>query len=742
MAEQAPQINLTEAEIGDRQIFPLAGHAVEVRTDSLGRNRYFEVAPDGSTTNLPKSDFDRLATIQLTAYEKGAAREAHANHVPKSNHPSSFSESSRQWDAQDQQLAADQARDEYANSTERVQQIEEYNDTAELRIFGSRGRTYKDKDGNTIADADHPIPGILEQAEEAAKAALVEPDNVKHQPQPIRDRLARQRKAEARKIKQEAQKYVDEILDLQQSDGLSLSQAELVVALRRDDTQQKEAFVQKRITDLEAHGIRSAAAKRQATQEANAMYTRKDTQRLRTIKQNDLYNYDEYVAFASRGSNQPGPSRTIDNRGVVTDVMLDQAYAENEKFDDLRTLIPAAVEVVEYRQNEYARVTAEQRLSHHGRVQGNGFKAFLRGLSKSKSDAMDEKVQAEYGKYSRDLDVLAGYIEAFSDIRGKGKHYKDLASNEAATLERVLAVRGDSEVMLEAAIRTHEAELAGGSKLAKANTFLAKRWNSKSKIRKYAFVAALPFVAGAGLGLAAAAVPLTLPASIAAGLGVTYGGRKLGQAHARGVMKGEVSLRDEEAAADGIFNRVQAEIGQARTANMKNVDLAQTITEEETTQAVKANQDRRQKIGGAAAAAAGVGFGLGRIAGNLLDLGNQAQASTPNNNSHSRLGKNLAGTHNPPNPTTPPPQPPPQVYGDGFSAHHYPWDVANHYVGANDAMSTVNHGVDAVNNQVAGNPWSVHPVGNNQELFYRGRVANWEQIERFNKYMVQLLKLR
>ncbi|QQS20241.1 hypothetical protein IPL85_02210 [Candidatus Saccharibacteria bacterium] len=304
--------------------------------------------------NTPEADAVRLQ------------RQALAAHVPRS----SFHEVKQQWNVLDAELENRQKTEAdteaYNNSPERVAQIEAYNDEAELRIFGSSGRTYTDAQGNVIADAQNPRHGLVDGAKERADALRVEPDDAKHLPQPARDTLTRKRNSAARKEVKQAEEEVKEILDLQTSEGLSLSQADLIVRLRREvDPQEKDTFVQRRIADLEQHGVSSAAAKRRAKQEADSMYARKDAARLKAIKKNNVHSVDEYGQLLTGGganntSRSNSQSQPGENRPGV-DAVIDEAYAENDAIYAERMALSQAA-------GNYTALSANMRNGHLGRL--------------------------------------------------------------------------------------------------------------------------------------------------------------------------------------------------------------------------------------------------------------------------------------------------------------------------------------------------------------------------------------
>lgn len=440
------------------------------------------------------------------------------------------------------------------------------------------------------------------------------------------------------------------------------------------------------------------------------------------------------AGIATSDANK-GKSQQKGTMPTLSPEILERALEENERYDQLARELPAVQEGLSQAMQAYASVTAEQRNSHHGRIQGKGFmasaRAFLRGLSKRRSDTKDALVAKRRDEYRMHLSELTGMVQEHYGITGKNAHIQ------------VVYTQANWLVALEASIFDQRTKQANKSHLAQLNTFLATQWEGKSKLRKYAVVAALPFVAGAYLGLVAAAMPLAAPASIAAAIGVGYGGRKLGQAHARSVNKGRVNLMDTDAEVGKARNWLNGLFEQGLMAvSESGIDIAE-YTEQRTTEEVLANQTRRHKIGAVAATAAGVGFAAGRIAGGLAFNHGSApsggEQADPGNGvtsggEHSGIGGN-AGVGGELHTTV-------TTYGDGFSTNNYPWDVANHYVGADNAMDTVSRAVHTINGQVAGSPYSLHHVGSNLEVYRHGHAMSAAAQQRFNGIMVQALKLQ
>lgn len=508
--------------------------------------------------------------------------------------------------------------------------------------------------------------------------------------------------------------------------------------------------------DSKAKAAEAAASARQAAADAGRLPVSDELLEQAHAENEgfDIYNsgqaHAENEGFDIYNSGQAHQ----ENANFDINKVYDQAHAENERLDNfLREFSPGAhtgrtglsealnEALKEYVRvhaglgealNEYARISAEQRNGHHGRVEGSRLKAFLHGLSKKRSDAMDAAVNEQRVWYKQRLDGMANLVRELYGIKGKDANFT--GSNELFTHAKVLQLRANQLVELEGAIFDYRATQAIESRFAGLNNFLAKSWHGHGKVRRTLVVAALPFAAGAAIGLAASALPAA--ASIALGAGVAYGGRKLGQEHARRVNKSTVHQLAKEAvvgqAARSAAATVQSELARRPESDINsNIDFT-TITEAVTTAEVKQNQGRRSKIGRIAAVAAGLGYGAGKITGNLLSADHNTVPTKQTGTGAGHGGQ--PGLVSPPAEATP-------TYGDGFSTNNLPWNVANHYVGPNEAMDTVSRAVDVINQQT-GAGYSLHNVAGNVQVYLDGHALNPAAQAHFNDMMVQLLKLQ
>lgn len=136
------------------------------------------------------------------------------------------------------------------------------NDVAELRVYGSRGRTYTDPEtGRVIADAKNPIKSVSER--------IMDEKGGTH--------------AERTKIAKEYMENIDDFL----SQDYELTQAEFLTELRMQDKQQQRDMV----AQLISNGMDPA----KATEKASNAYTKKEATRLKLVKENGYMTADEYV---------------------------------------------------------------------------------------------------------------------------------------------------------------------------------------------------------------------------------------------------------------------------------------------------------------------------------------------------------------------------------------------------------------------------------------------------------------
>jgi hypothetical protein len=144
------------------------------------------------------------------------------------------------------------------------------NDTAELEIFGSRGRTYTDpKTGEVIATADRPMKGKIDEILSNPKYGKTE--------------------AERQEAAEEYQDHLEHLLNK----GMELSQAKLVLDME-DPYEERERFGK-------AIGLRLAAGEsyEEASKKVLAQMTKANELREKRILENGVFSKEDYDAVKS-----------------------------------------------------------------------------------------------------------------------------------------------------------------------------------------------------------------------------------------------------------------------------------------------------------------------------------------------------------------------------------------------------------------------------------------------------------
>jgi hypothetical protein len=167
---------------------------------------------------------------------------------------------------------------------ERLAGSAELNDAAELRIYGSRGRTYNDSTtGEAVATPEHPLKGRV--------------DEMRANPRYGKTEVEREAAAKG---------YLDEIQELVDS-GLELTQAELIVEHERANDKNVAALTGKFIEQ----GMDAQAAHKKAL----GIYDKKEEQFESIVRNEGIMNEEQYREYvegktrpASADSPQPAPT--------------------------------------------------------------------------------------------------------------------------------------------------------------------------------------------------------------------------------------------------------------------------------------------------------------------------------------------------------------------------------------------------------------------------------------------------
>lgn len=208
-------------------------------------------------------------------------------------------------------------------------------DTAELEIFGNRGRTYLNSDGNVLADKNNPYKGRIETIRDDRSGGKTR--------QADRDMAA--------------DDYKTEVLGLT-DEGFNLCQAKLIMDLREEDDANKPDF----IAELIKNG-RSAA---DAAAYADKVYAKKDAKRLKLIEEGGVLTEDEYYRVIDGEDLYPDPSATKPNvRGRAPAPTPDHVRAREVARNALND--PRGQDLLQemgIALNEYSELLAKQEQKH------------------------------------------------------------------------------------------------------------------------------------------------------------------------------------------------------------------------------------------------------------------------------------------------------------------------------------------------------------------------------------------
>jgi hypothetical protein len=680
-------------------------------------------------------------------------------------------------------------------------------DAAEARIYGSRGATLyginPDGTPNTdvvVADAEHPMPSRAD--------AIMSDSTIDPNPN-VRARMARG--------------YMKDFERYREKEGLSLFQAEQLAEDRLADRKQLLEMTTKFMIGGEVKGRydettgkRTPDNTKMEYEEARAralkIYKRKDDHRLHEAKMENPFtrgdeearvaadkaarkgNRDEMLADAAKrkqskdfgrnlakllaqakkpNSNPPAPTRS--NRQEVSDDVWRTAHAENERFN---RIMPDLEQNHDRRLSDYARVTAEARSGHLGRLeQGGGrVRRALRALH------VVRNVQSE--RTDRTIDTARNdHLQALQDYE---RVYRQFNGSPRSVERRLLQGRLDDQVQLGREIAAHRQTYARNadangrvSLFNRAAARIGTTWTESGRGR--VFKVALPAVVlGAGAGAAAAAFAPGVLATAAIGLGATYAGRKLGHGVSRAENRRAVLDPDRAARyrqmdmdasrADQIMD-IEAFLNTGNTA--ENLDHTQAI-ENVTTAQIQANRRNRTVDAAIGAAAAGLAFGAtnaGLELSNAFGNGANAAQSVPgahsgtngtssaaSNGSRSNLGpvgngNNSIGQYLHPKgtgtagaPPNLPPAPhaavtPNHVTAPGsvnpnlnINPNQYPWTVADKLTPGH-AMPTIQHAANILNQRGGYNLHLVPQPDGTVWLENGGHALNAAQQEIFNRFM-------
>jgi hypothetical protein len=476
------------------------------------------------------------------------------------------------------------------------------NDTAEFHVYGSRGRTYHalDGSGDVIADADHVIPSWPDQ---------IRRDESLHPDPQVRARYAKS--------------YMNSIEDLTQNQGLELYQAERITDARLSDT--REVFnLTGKFMDGEEKGGRfdpnnGPNGKRtpdnaemegnEARRRALDIYQRKDAARVRAARlENPHTRADEQARIAAEAAQRRGNRDEMaekargraqrkqegrerarnESRGGAenTDAAYAEAFALNEELDRALEAVPHRNEdgqtVLGESGDNYARVTAEQRSGHLGRLQQG--RRFGRRMTRRSNEADDRTTAAR--------EDFEGNLAQFADV------YRRANGGQAYTERRLLEHHTGSRYSLQRNIMLQREDYArgNGNLRDRAAGFIGRHWSGNRTGRF--FKVAIP---AAALGAALPVVGVFLGYKAGQGIAGAENRRRVtDQNFSRGLFADEVQVSQQGDYAIDIDTLL------ASGQTVDNVDFTQSI-EDTTTQQVEQNRRRREVAGrvGVLAAAAG-----------------------------------------------------------------------------------------------------------------------------------------
>lgn len=208
--------------------------------------------------------------------------------------------------------AADAARSGKTKAIEKrsnSSDVSALNDKAELELYGSKGNTFKDAEGNVIASPDKRLKGKIEDImtnpkygktpEERAKKAEAYTAQL--------DQLTRTNTETIKRFK--TPQIENQPLEVKEiitpGEGLELTQAKLVLDMREQDLTNESKLMAKYVAD----GMDPA----EALKKAEKFYDLKDAARLKLIKENGVFSMDDYTAALKGKELYPGEAAAVND---------------------------------------------------------------------------------------------------------------------------------------------------------------------------------------------------------------------------------------------------------------------------------------------------------------------------------------------------------------------------------------------------------------------------------------------
>ena len=237
--------------------------------------------------NIPSPEQIEFLGAEKEAYFQEALNQ-HREVVPEGSDPNAHNQLANELN--DQKIRNNQIESRLNN------EVPALNDRAELEIYGSKGRTYRDPEtGDLIADKDHLLTGKIDEIRGDGKTR---PKN-----------------------NQEAKKYEDDLETLL-GDGYELCQAKLIMDLRGVDSmfnQAKADHVLRMTGKLVGQGSDQKIAQTRAEKYFDAKYSHHkdipDNERLKLIKEKGIFTPSDYMKV--RGGQdlypKPGPNYIVPN---------------------------------------------------------------------------------------------------------------------------------------------------------------------------------------------------------------------------------------------------------------------------------------------------------------------------------------------------------------------------------------------------------------------------------------------
>ncbi len=391
-----------------------------------------------------------------------------------------------------QKKEAKEALETRRNSAE----VSRLNDTAELRIYGSRGRDYTHKingEDKLIANADNSTKSAHDRIMDDPRYGASHKDRKEFADAydaSINDILSRKDEVaiEGRKDKKGNPEF-------------ELTQAEFLTSLRMEDLKALKELDQREL-ETASKMIAGGMDKEQALEKANALFSRlranlvNDTDRLKIVQENGLMTRNEYEAYLE--SKKPA-KKPVDTPEPVDTPDADPA----DKPFELMIPDDQEAKLAELRLDAQAKFDRYIELSTRKRMIGRGLRKEYK--LKAVEDALNE-----FNEANDSIGYLVGH----------------LAREQDATPEDMIALARagwtmTNDAKLEA-LNAKAAELSSGSKfLGRFNDWFTRQTAEDEngnrpkfgKTKKFAAMAALGFGTGAITGAAMASTFLTLGAS-------------------------------------------------------------------------------------------------------------------------------------------------------------------------------------------------------------------------------------